>query len=307
MHKVDVAICSYKKPESLIYTILSLKEKCGDFIDTIYVDDDCSDDGTTDFYQESRFLEMIAPMKLKVRVNTQRIGYTKKVFTSKSASIQKRLFYSLFRRNSMFYVEDDNDVRYQWGINSTDKKYLFIIHDDIKFTGNIVKLYLESMEKDNKCAIVGDLGQCWRCNDSDKCNPDFITQGKRPHKYWPLTTPDAHNFPDFYERACRINEWCCMVDVDIAKKVLAEERCYFGVYEDRGDIGAYWFAKIVLLGYKFEDPLPYMDDRKKYYIHCWQGHSGHSVWVNQGTGTADYKREMIRSCLYEEFGYKLGY
>ena len=35
--KVDVAVQSYKKPESLVYTLLSLKKHCGKHIDTIYI------------------------------------------------------------------------------------------------------------------------------------------------------------------------------------------------------------------------------------------------------------------------------
>lgn len=40
--KIDVAVPSYKKPESLIYTLMTLKKVAGDLIDAVYINDDCS-------------------------------------------------------------------------------------------------------------------------------------------------------------------------------------------------------------------------------------------------------------------------
>ena len=303
MQKIDVAISSYKKPESLIYTLFSLKKHCGDLIDTVYINDDCSGDGVIDFYKDETFQEAILPIKIKIRENKKRVGYGKFVFTygfvPKTLEQLELCTKALFRRQ----LHSKNDIRYQWAIESTDKKYLFIVHDDIKFLDNILKLYFETIQKNENCAVVGDLGQCWICLDSDKCNPENILQGKRPHKYWPLTTSDKGDLPKFYQRCCRINEWCCLINVDIAKKISKKEQCYFGNYQDLGDIAAYWFCQIVKLGYDFVDPLPLVQDRAQYYRHCWQGHSGHSVWENQGSGLVKYSQNMIKNALKEEFDY----
>ena len=64
MNKIDVAIPSYKKPESLIYTVLSLKKHCEDLIDTIYINDDCSGDESIAFYQDKAFW-FLQPPRLK--------------------------------------------------------------------------------------------------------------------------------------------------------------------------------------------------------------------------------------------------
>ena len=56
MEKIDVAVQSYKKPESLIYTLLSLKKYCGNHIDTIYINDDCSGDDVISCYKDKEFL-----------------------------------------------------------------------------------------------------------------------------------------------------------------------------------------------------------------------------------------------------------
>ena len=50
MTKIDVAINSYKKPESLIYTLMTLKKVAADLIDTVYINDDCSDNGAYELY-----------------------------------------------------------------------------------------------------------------------------------------------------------------------------------------------------------------------------------------------------------------
>ena len=61
------------------------------------------------------------------------------------------------------------------------------------------------------------------------------------------------------------------------------------------DTGAYWFGMLVNLGYKFADPFIASGQKvTDYYDHAWQGHSGHSVWVDQGDGKAKYdNREII--------------
>ncbi len=304
MQKVDVAIQSYKKPESLIYTLFSLKKYCSGYIDTVYINDDCSGDKIIAKYLDTNFQKFISPLKIKVRVNEKPVGYSHTIFTKNMLLKNPKTIIikpSLVIKNN-FYTE--NDIRYEWAINSTDKEYLLIIHDDIKFLDNIIKFYLETIEKDKKIAIVGPLGQCWNCADSHKCSPDKILQGQYPHKYWPLTTNPKGLFPFRYKRMCRINEWCCLINVNIARNISKQKGCYFGNMEDKGDTGAYWFEQIVKLKYKFADPIPNKWSNNKYFIHCWQGHAGHSIWEDQGNGIQKYQKETIEKALKEEFNYE---
>lgn len=303
MEKVDVAVCSYKKPESLIYTLFCIKEYCGNIIDTVYIHDDYSNDGTIDFYKDEKFLEAIAPIKIKIRENKKHFGAFKTISTPKLQELVATQKSLIIDGPETILSDDENDVRYQWAINSTDKKYLFIVHDDIKISDNIVELYLKTIQGNQNMAIVGDLGQCYRCFDSSKCNPEFIMQGNRPHGYWPLTTYELIPYPRAFKRDCRINEWCCMINVEIARKLSIENNCYFGNCENGGDTGVYWFDKIVELGYDFADPIPKGEDRIRYYQHMWQGYSGNSVWL----GLSVYARDMIKDTLKKEFNYILNY
>lgn len=300
MEKVDVAICSYKKPESLIYTLFCIKKHCGNLIDNVYIHDDFSNDGTIDFYLDKNLIKAIAPIKINVRENKKNLGAFKTILTPKLQALTANQKSLVLDGPKVVLSDDENDVRYQWAINSTNKKYLFVVHDDIKISDNIVALYLNTI-KNNNMAIVGDLGQCYRCFDSKKCSPELIMQGIKPHEYWPLTTFELIPYPRAFKRDCRINEWSCMINVEIARKLALEHNCYFGNCENGGDTGVYWFDKIVELGYNFADPLPTERDRAKYYQHMWQGYSGNSVWLGQ----AVYARDMIKEALKQEFNYIL--
>ena len=305
-NKVDVAIQSYKKPESLIYTLLTLKKHCGELIDTVYVQDDCSDDGTAECYSDPRFLELMDSIKIKVKVNSRPcwIHYFEKEMVKKPHNCFWYCMNKIVGRKPLLIERED--VRYQWALDSTDKDYLFVLHDDVMVTGNIIGKLLEAMGEN--VAIAGDLGQCWRCPYSDHCSPEAICSGERPSNKWPVTycaaTLSILNKYKFEKRACRINEWCCMLDVTTAKK-LADQAIYFGSYEDLGDIGAYYFDEIVKRGYSFADPLAGTDERDSYYIHQWVGFTGHSVWVDQGKGKNEYPKDLIMKKIEDEFGYSV--
>lgn len=309
--KVDVAIQSYKKPESLVYTLLSLKKYCGEHVDTIYINDDCSGKGVIDHYVNPTLLKIMNPIKIKVRTNIKPSGYTHTIVT-KEVLFRKKLINKLqlighfFIGRAKWYTTTD-DIRYQWAINSTDKKYIFLIHDDIKFYKDILKVYIECMKKNDKLAIVGDLGGSKRCNFGpcgEQCSPSKILKGDYPCAKYPNLGKKTffHTLLGRYKRYCRINEWCCLINVDICKKI-AEQGVYFGNYESGGDVGTYWFDRIINAGYDFYDPLPTRNQRNLYYLHWWQGHEGHDVWVDKGSGKAKYDDEMIKNCIKKEFGY----
>ena len=60
------------------------------------------------------------------------------------------------------------------------------------------------------------------------------------------------------------------------------------------------------MGYHFTDPLPTPEMRKNYYLHWWQGHEGHQVWVDyNGNGKVKYESDMIRERLSKEFLYAI--
>ncbi len=304
--KIDVAVLSYRKPESLIYTLMTLKKHSGRIIENVYIQDDCSRNGTIEYYTKPAVTEYFKPWKIFVRENDSparwhRVhvrGYTPAYYHSFDMLLRK------FKKKLRKVKEEPivwhaaEDVRYQWAINSTDKKYLLIIHDDIEFYADIASLYLKNI--DDQTAIVGDLGQCWRCKFEKNCSPVKIMQ-----KNYPKDKNIFRRWPFNCKRICRINEWSCLINVDIAKKIEQRERIFFGNYDNGGDVGAYWFLKAVENGYKFTDPLPQVASRLEYYQHCWQGMAGHSVWVDQGAGKNSYNIELIKKQMRDQFSCEL--
>ncbi len=314
MEQIDVAIQSYKKPESLIYTLLSLKKSLNTdnknpefYIDTVWIDDDLSGEDTIKHYKDERLINIMSPIKIKLRVNKYWYKPPHACLTWPIPPYFKDLCFREKRRYLLrlltFKLSPEDDIRYQWAINNTKAKKLFIIHDDILFTGNIVKKYFDTFKTNSNLAIAGDLGRCFVCAHNKECNPEKIMNKIYPTDNYPKTKRKNPKLFKNYARICRINEWCCMLDVEKTRKIKA----HFGNYIDEGDVVEYWFEIMIKQGYDFCDPLPNENSRKNYYIHAWQGHSGHSVWEDQGYGKRFYDKDMIINKLKEDFNYQLIY
>lgn len=305
--KIDVAVQSYKKPESLIYTLLTLHRHSRDKIDVVWINDDRSGGQVLDAYRELAASGALDPWQVRVRENTCRMGWWvsfvrgyKPAYLSLGFKI-KRMAWNLYKNGSI-YVEKE-DIRYQWAITNTDKKYLLVIHDDIEFRGDIASVYLQSIRARKGVTIVGDLGQCWRCDfQAQGCSPQKLLGGYRPSPIWPSTqlNPDSHAW------ACRINEWSALLDVQAAHDIAQRDKVFFGNFDANGDVSAYWFSRAVAAGYGFDDPLPTQVMRDRYYKHWEGGITGHSAWVDQGKGKSIYDGQHIKKRLDQEFGYHMG-
>ncbi|ENM5889562.1 hypothetical protein E5115_001983 [Vibrio mimicus] len=306
MNKIDVAVQSYNKPESLIYSLLTLHKYCKDDIDTVWINDDISKPGVIEKYKKLADSDVLSPWKINIRVNKKRMGWW--VSFSKGKLPKYASFYFLLKRmvwnmyNTGNIYVDENDFRYQWAINSTDKKQLLVIHDDMQFKGRVTSLLIRSLNEQSKPGITGDLGQCWRCIYKDKgCTPERITNGYRPSNKWPLTRTNKKD----HKWACRVNEWLALIDVNAAKFISNSENVFFGNYDDDGDIGAYWFSRINANGFSFSDPFVNGVTKDEYFIHWDGGVTGHSAWVNQGSGKNTYKPEETAMKVLREFSYDI--
>ena len=142
MKKVDVAVQSYNKPESLIFTLLTLHKFCRDSIDTVWINDDQSAPSVMEKYHKLKEKGVLFPWKIKTRVNKKRMGwwvsfcYGRIPKYASIVFILKRIVWN-FYKNKSFFV-DLHDFRYQWAIDKTDKSKLLIIHDDVEFLGDVV-------------------------------------------------------------------------------------------------------------------------------------------------------------------------
>lgn len=299
--KIDLAIQSFKKPELLFYTLLSLKQYDQDLIDQVWIQDDSDDESVIDFYQSKAFQEALHPWKINIKKNTQRGGWwfsPVKGLYPKYLPFYKRILFSLRSkyRGTGFQLLRENS-RYQNAIDNTDKKYLLVIHDDIVFYKPFVQDIIAQFLDDSRLAIIGDLGQCWRCEYKQKgCTPHKIVQGYRPSQAWPNIEPgmNGHMWP------CRINEWCAILNVDVAREIEKKYQVLYGNMDNSGDTSAYWFSLVNKENYKFNDIAATSEEKAKIFLHA-DGGSGHSVWVDQGDGKKVYDGQHILKKIKEEF------
>ena len=301
-HMVDVAVQSYKKPELLLHTLLSLRAHSARHIDAVWINDDLSDAWVVDAYRSSDFARALAPWRIRVRHNTRRMGWWYRPVRGlrpRYMPLRRRLrHWWRSVTDSRYGSVPRHDIRYQWAIDGTDKDFVYVIHDDICFRADVLGTYLEAMVTLRRPSVVGELGQCWRCDWARQgCTPEAVSAGRLPSARWPANAGERGDpWP------CRMNEWSALVCVDAARQIEAAHAVLFGNYDNRGDVGAYWFALAHRMGFEFADPLPTSAQRTACYVHA-DGGSGHAVWVDQGSGKKTYDRAHVIQKLEHDFGF----
>ncbi len=158
-------------------------------------------------------------------------------------------------------IDSRYKIRYQYAIEQSNKTFLFISHNDVLYTGDIIK---DMLSKIDGFAGVGQIGQCWNCPAyfAHKCNPDRYLEFRPtieelkeiivryPSPRTSLGTIDGdlpYPLPE-----CRLNEWACLINrklVEIESKPLGDGPM-FGEY-DQVDLGTKWFKYMNTKGYKF--------------------------------------------------------
>ncbi len=234
--KVDVVINCYGKPYQTIATLQSLLSFNAGYIDRIF---------------------LIVEKKQPFFSRFQRI---KKIFPNVEVFTPK--YFEFICRN-VDYCDFNSryKVRYQYAIENSDKKYLFVSHNDVLYTGDIIYDMLLSI---NGFVGVGQIGQCWNCpaNYAQKCDGnryyDFRPNieelkeiiSKHPSPRTSISTIDFDNPHPLPE--CRLNEWACLINREL---IIKESKPFgegplFGEY-DQIDLGTKWFRYMNSKGYKF--------------------------------------------------------
>ncbi len=251
MTKVDCIINVCQKPFQTALTLYSLLKHSSQHIDKIF------------FIEE----------------NVQRAGYKPadhslllNELKEKIIYFQPKHFLYLSTVNSSYLRDKDYrySIRYQYGWEKSDKRFVFLTHNDCYYKGDVIGLLLKSIGNN---IAAGEVGQCWNCpaGQLGKCqrsnykeyNPDleelkqiYSVKGikKRPyhkprfgHEFrenpWPL--------PE-----CRVNEWAALINLARAKKIsLPFGRGFpFGAYRLSGanilDIGVGWFRDVSHMGFE---------------------------------------------------------
>ena len=241
---VDVAVSVYGKPYITAVTLLSLLKQSGQWIDTIYFMEEREQPAGTDLAFLKRLLE---PYKVVYYRPWMNYGY-RNMLTDK-------------RRYLLPLPPFRQAIRYQYAWEKTDKTYLFITHNDVLYTGDLVKEYLDRI---GDHIGIGKVGQCWNCpaHKEGLCNGDRYTQ-YRPDVAEVEALYEKHGDPrgGNYKRQlaaqgawplpeCRLNEYACLLNVDKARPItqpIGKARP-FGFFGNI-DTSSEWFKDISQMGY----------------------------------------------------------
>jgi hypothetical protein len=235
MKKVDVVINVFGKPWQTICTLKSLLKHSGEHIDKIFI------------------------IKEKEQPYNENINFIFNFFKNLIVFEPSEYNFTLYSVNKT----DENErfkVRYQYGIEKSDKDFVFITHNDVLYEGDIIGDMLDQVDD---CVGIGPIGQCWNCpaNSQNLCNgekfnewnPSYndIKKLKLPHVRTTLSMIDKKNPKPLPE--CRLNEWSCLLNrkMIISESIKDVETPLFGEYGI--DLGTEWFKNMFLKGYKFKN------------------------------------------------------
>ena len=284
---VDIAINIYGKPYQTAVTLFSLLKYSGKHIDKIYFIQEKKqpyDVKISDFY----FIKKILQLRI--------IDFVPKFYLSTFPLL--KIFFPLFSFTSFRH-----SVRYQYAWENTDKKYLFITHNDVLYTKDIIGYFIDNIGSN---IGIGDIGQCWNCpaSFSGMCDGKNY-QSYRPtyNEYMELIKkfpPPRRNFeaikrtePVWPLPECRINEWMCMINMELARPVTIPlgKATPFGLL--RQDTGTRWFNEIHKEGF-----LAKNTELSEYATHL-SGGGGNSVLSDQSKYLA--AEQIAKSLLEKEY------
>jgi hypothetical protein len=165
-------------------------------------------------------------------------------------------------------VRDDEglrlSVRYQYALEATDKRHLFITHNDVLYTGDLVGELKRAMA-DGTYAGAGLIGQCWNCPaftaglcDSTRHEELRLSFARAVWLSLRIDSPRTHPRQIDMRRPmplpeCRLNEFACLLDVDTYRRetMPAGAAPPFGSNGGGIDTACGWFRAMVTKGYRF--------------------------------------------------------
>lgn len=279
MSQVDVAINVYGKPHQTAVTLLSLLEHSGEHIGRIHI--------TLEKRQPfgAEFGPLLRILGDRATIHRPRFWYGVRPQRSKWL-----MRWSAYRRS----------LRYQQAWETSDKQYLFITHNDVLYTGDIIGAMLRRAPGN---IAVGPVGQCWNCPASFAgiCSP---AQHSRVRPTYPQWQQLVHTHPGpraaHYDRVvdpaapwplpeCRVNEWSMLVDLHAARPIVMPNGKAVPIGALYGlDIGTQWFHDVLNAGYTVAH-----FEITPYATHAWassQG-SGHAALSDH----TEYDRSEARA------------
>jgi hypothetical protein len=285
--KIDVAVNVFRKPYQTAVTLLSLLKYSGHLIDKIYFTiDESGSEHLYDFLLE--------------RLSGRYVLFVPRYHYWIRSSKHRRFLYR--------YRVFRHSLRYQYAWEATDKKYLFLTHNDVLYYADVATHYLQTI---GDHIGVGEVGMCWNCPASAAgvCSSErYLEYHPSVDEYRALTREHPGVRFKYYPRyrhekpwplpECRLNEWACLIDMGKARPVTKP----YGACTPFGamylDIATEWFYDVHQLGYSVVH-----SGREGYYDHAWAspGYNGHELLFDK----EQYRlaEEKAKHILEEEYDY----
>ncbi len=238
---VDIAMSVYGKPFQTAVTLASLFENCGKLIDKVYLQEEFNQphgsciSQVIDSFPDQRF-----------------IHYIPKCFLGWHS-------HNLVNLRDMNYRQS---IRYQFAWENTDKKYLFISHNDCLYHSDIIGNMLDKVEGTYYSGI-GLIGQCWNCPASiaNVCNREnYLAYNPTFDEVRVLiaTHTSARTRIDMIDPAhpvplpeCRLNEFACLINLEACRSEVMPIGAVVPFAFVNLDVGTEWFRQLSVRGHRF--------------------------------------------------------
>jgi len=257
--KVDVIISVYGKPYQTLATLKDLYKHSGQWIDKLFFLEEAQHPFNDEVAWVMNHFDNVIHYKPPFHVNPYAI---------KSKDVPK------------------SNIRHQYGIENSDKDWVFICHNDVHFTADIIEgMLMEAVYYNNgTLAGIGEIGQCWNCPakhyglcSGDKFYESNFTAEDLKKIKLPHIRTRANNINWDQPKPmpeCRLNEFACLINRNFCIK---EDKPYFGDFDE--DSGTEWFKAMHNKGYTFKD---------------YRKHFHHAYWANTGGHEVEQKEILYR-------------
>jgi len=258
--QVDVAIQVYGKPAQTAVTLLSLLRHSGGRIHRIW------------FVEEKRQPFSARFDRIHAHLGRRLVRYRPPLWIG-ARQLPARWMYRM-RPVRL-------SLRYQRAWEMSDQPYLFITHNDVLYTGDIIGSLLTRIQGH---IAAGPVGQCWNCPawSAKVCSPETFMHYRPSYEEWTrLSTMHPGARADRYSDVidptrpwplpeCRVNEWSMLVDLARARPATLPLGQAVPLGASHGmDTGTQWFHDVLNAGHT----VAHMDITP-YALHAWASSSG---------------------------------
>jgi len=278
--QVDVAVNVHGKPHQTAVTLLSLLEHSGAHIGRICF--------TLDGRQPHAADHTPLLKELGDRVSVHRPYFWFGVRPQRQKWLMR---FAAYRRS----------LRYQHAWETSTAPYLFITHNDVLYSADIIGAMLERIDG---YIAVGPVGQCWNCpaGFAKRCSPERFMHYRPSFAEWKQRAQE-HPGPRaaHYDRVvdpgspwplpeCRVNEWSMLVDLQRARPLTMPQGKAVPIGALYGlDIGTQWFHDVIIAGANVRhfDIAPYAK-------HAWASSSGggHAALLDRAAYEAEEAKAL---------------